>query len=166
MLAPNHFGLGVMSMGMRVRVGQTNAAILRGELDLSTWSEEELIRGQRRASNGRFQGRPPTVVPKAVHDELVRRKMSEAHDLLRDNVVRATEVLVEIATDGQADAAVRLKAATTILDRVLGKAPERVEVAVEPPWARAIRHAIAPLGPIAPPHAIDAESWEDDEQTG
>lgn len=137
-------------MSSHARVGKTNAAILAGETEvLSEWSEEELLRGRRRDVHGRWSGRPPKLVPRAVHDELVRRKMSEAHDLLRDNVVAATEVLVSLATDQDADAAVRLKAATTILDRVLGKAPERVELAVEPPWATALQAAIAQRGPLA-----------------
>lgn len=106
-------------------------AILNGEMDLSAWSEEELMRGQRRSRRGTWEGRPPKLVPKAIHDELVRRKMSEAHDLMRDNVVKATEVLIEIAEDKEVDPAVRLRAVGMIHDRVLGKAKERVEVAVE-----------------------------------
>jgi hypothetical protein len=161
MMGTSHFRLGVMSM--RVKVGKTNTAILRGELDLTTWSDEELLRGQRRDRNGRWSGRPPTIVPKAIHDELVRRKMGQAHDLLRDNVVRATEVLVEIATDHETDAAVRVKAAVVILDRVLGKAPERVELSVEPPWAAALRGALVSADSVELVPAIDVRSYEDDE---
>lgn len=131
-----------------IRVGKTNSAILSGETDLSVWSEEELLRGQRRDRNGRWSGRPPKVVPTAVHHELVRRKMSRAHELLCHNVVAATEVLVDLAADPAVESAVRLKAATTILDRVLGKAPERVELAVEPPWATALQAAITAVGPL------------------
>src|SRR5688500_3570828 len=65
-----------------IHVGKSNTAILRGEADLSSWSEEELIRGQKRSASGRWQGRPPKVVPKALHDELVKRKMSKAYELL------------------------------------------------------------------------------------
>ncbi len=56
-----------------------------------------------------LEGRPPKLVPKAIHDELVRRKMSKAHDILRDSIVRAAEVLREILDDKNADAAVRLQ---------------------------------------------------------
>lgn len=131
-----------------VYVGRTNQAILRGELDLSTWSEEELMRGQRRDKNGRWVGRPPKVIPKAVHDELVRRKMSKAHDLMRDNVVKATEVLVEIAQDREVDPAVRLRAVAMIHDRVLGKAPDKVQVEAAisvQPWEQAIVGAIVSI---------------------
>jgi len=163
MMGGNSFCVGVMTMGMRVRVGRTNEALLRGELDVSAWTDEELIRGQRRDKNGRWTGRPPAVVPAVVHQELTRRRMSQAFDLLRDNVVRATEVLVEIATDAEADTAVRVKAASIILDRVMGKAPERVELSVEPAWAAALRGALVSADSIELSPAIDVTSHFGDE---
>jgi len=153
-----------MSKGSnRIAIGQTNLAILRGELDLSTWSDEELQRGYRRDKNGKWSGRPPVIVPKAIHDEMVRRKMSEAYDLLRDNVVEAVKVLVAVATDCEVDAGVRVKAATVILDRVLGRAPERIHVEVEPPWSAAIRNAIVEYGPIQGVVSIAATSTDEAE---
>jgi hypothetical protein len=163
MIGANSFCVGVMTMGMRVRVGRTNEALLRGELDPSAWTDEELVRGQRRDKNGRWTGRPPTVVPAVVHQELTRRRMSQAFELLRDNVLRASEVLIEIATDPDAEAAVRVKAASIILDRVLGKAPERVELSVEPPWAAALRGALVSVESIEPSPAIDITSSVDDQ---
>ena len=50
----------------------------------------------------------PKVIPKAIHDELVKRKMSAAYDLLADNVLKAVEVLVEVACDPKAEAGVRM----------------------------------------------------------
>ena len=129
-------------MRNKVRVGKTNSAILSGQADLSTWSDEELMRGQKRSKNGNWTGRPPVVVPTLLHQELVRRKMSKAHDLLRDNLVAATEVLIELATDADVESATRLKAATTILDRVLGKAPETVNVELTKPWMIALQAGI------------------------
>lgn len=131
------------------------------EEDVSLWSEEELIRGTRKDRNGKWVGRPPKVVPKALHDELVRRKMDKAFTLLRENIVAPTEVLVELATDSEVESGVRLKAATTILDRVLGKAPEtlKLHVAQEPPWAVALRSALAvhEMGEIVGSDIVDAE---------
>ena len=117
----------------KVPVGRTTMSILDGSMDLTAWSDEELMRGQRRSKRGTWEGRPPRLVPKAIHDELVRRKMSKAHDILRDSIVRAAEVLREILDDKNADAAVRLKAAGMLLDRGLGKATERVEISLASP---------------------------------
>jgi len=140
-------------------VGKTNAAILGGEADLSLWSEEELKRGTRRDKNGGWGGRPPVVVPKAIHDELVSRKMMQAHELLRDNLCEAINVLVTIAKDKRADGAVRVKAANTIIERVLGKVPERVHLARddEPAFIQAIRNSVVSIIPTASTDTTDDE---------
>src|SRR5678816_4765825 len=59
-----------------VRVGTAGTAVLAGEDDLSEWTDEELKRGRRAvqvgANKGKFLGKEPIVVPKKLHDELVR----------------------------------------------------------------------------------------------
>lgn len=129
-----------------VQVSKLTARIMNGQEDLSTWSEEELERGSRRGSDGKFR-RPPTVVAKAVHDELVRRRMSAAYDLLRTNTYDAVEVLISIAKDTDADAAIRVKAAELILDRTLGKAPQTISLDVRSdgdPWQQLVQAAVLP----------------------
>jgi hypothetical protein len=122
-------------------VSSTTAGILAGELDVSEWTDEELIRGQRKDN---WSGRPPTVVPSAIHSELVKRRMSKAYDLLRTNARRAVAVLVEVATDKKAPPAIRVQAATEILDRTLGKPTERMELDVDvmKPWQRLIASSV------------------------
>lgn len=154
-------------MASRVRrnisLGDTNAKILNGEMDLSTWDDEELTRGYRRNKRGTWTGSPPKVVPMAIHNELVKRKMSQAFDLLRDNIVEATSVLVEVAKDPDVDPAVRLKAAGMILDRTLGKAAERIDVRTDmqgrnEPWRDAIIGALVPSTAVS--DALDVEVVE------
>lgn len=115
-----------------VYVGKNNRAILDGLEDITSWTEEELIRGQRRSASGRWQGRPPTVVPKVVHDELVKRKMTKAYELLSESIYDAVKVLVDVAKDSEADPNVRIKAATEILNRTVGKPKENVELQFGP----------------------------------
>lgn len=140
----------------RVGVGKTNLAILNGELDLSVWSEEELTRGQRRAANGKFMGRPPKVVPKAVHDELVKRKQTKAYDLLNVSLFDAVAVLVEIATDKEADKDVRLKAAVEILNRTMGKPTQEMKVQLATKFEEAFEAMLVPDDD----YVLEAESWE------
>src|SRR4051812_24167145 len=97
-----------------VYIGKTNRANLAGDEDVSLWTDEELLRGQRRGRNGKWQGRSPKVVPMRVYDELVRRRLSEAAELLRENLVEATKVLISLAVDPNVDANVRLKATQLI----------------------------------------------------
>lgn len=115
-----------------IQVGQRNSAILRGEEDLTVWSEEELIRGQRRSASGRWQGSRPKVVPTLLHDELVKRKMTKAYELLSESVLDAVQVLVDVARDKEADPNVRIKAATEILNRTVGKPKEHLLVDLSP----------------------------------
>ena len=119
-----------------------------GEEDLSKWSDAELERGRLKAKDGTFRGPPAKVVPAAIHNELVRRKMRKAYRLLQTSTPKAVAVLLEIAEDKDADPAVRVKAASEILDRVLGKAPQTVQLDVditpdnESAWAKLARNAV------------------------
>lgn len=147
----------------RSPVGRVEPAILAGELDLSEWDDDELLRGQRRSHNGKFQGRPPKVVPTAVHQELVRRRISRAGDLLDETLEDAVALLGLVIRDPKAQYADRIKAAGMVMDRVMGKSPERVHLEVAPPWALALESLItaAPLPLQA--EVIEAEVWEDSE---
>jgi hypothetical protein len=145
-----------------VKVSETTQRILNGTEDLSVWSEEELTRGVRRGKDGKFRNKPK-VIPHAVHQELVKRRMSRAYDLLRESTYDAVKVLVEVAKDENADTAVRVKAAELILDRALGKAPQHVSVDVNAPWRQLMAQAI--VASVDPPGAdeevVDGELVED-----
>lgn len=146
-------------MAKPVYVGETNQAILSGEEDLSVWSEEELIRGQRRDKHGRWSGRPPKVIPKAIHDELVKRKMSQAYGLLRESIYDAVAVLVDVAQDEEADATVRLKAAEMILDRTMGKPTETMQLEVKNRFQEVFEEVVV----YDDSDVIDAELVDDDD---
>lgn len=126
----------------RLQVGNSTAAILAGKDDLTTWTDEELERGQRRMKNGRFPTRRPVVIAKAVHDELVTRKMQAAYDLLKTSTYDAVAVLVSIAKDKKANKMVRVRAAELILDRTLGKATQTVNLQGDPAWQKVFVEAI------------------------
>ena len=144
----------------------TTVGVVNGTEDLSRWSDAELERGQKRDKNGRWPTKKPTIVARAVHDELVRRKMSRAYDLLRTNVYKAVEVLVSIATDKRADKAIRVKAATEILDRTLGKPTESMKLDIQGEWASIVARAIVPIaGDVIEGEVIDPEP-DEPERTG
>ncbi|HWJ62106.1 MAG TPA: hypothetical protein VNS19_09045 [Acidimicrobiales bacterium] len=132
--------------GTSISLGKTNAAILSGEEDLTLWSEEELVRGQKKGKNGRWTGRKPKVVPTAVHHELTRRRMGQAYELMREDLVAAVQVLGDVVRDSEASNRDRLRAAELIMDRVLGKATERVEVKLAPePWEQLLVGSVVDL---------------------
>ena len=115
----------------RIQIGRRNAAILAGKIDLSDWDDEELQRGQKRSRRGTWEGRPPKVVPKQLHDELVRRKLNQANAMMRDHLVEAVQMFYDLMTAKDTEDAIRFKCAMAIKDHVMGKAPERIQVQVE-----------------------------------
>lgn len=151
------------SIVSRFQPGRVNAAILAGDEDLTQWTDEELIRGQRRDKHGTWGGRPPVMVPSVVHQELTSRRMAAVRTLLNKHSLAAVMVLVEVATDKKADASARVKAAGMILDRTIGRAPLNVVLDLEePPWAQAIRHSIVQIVSLDA-NAIEATAVDTDE---
>lgn len=68
-----------------VSIGRTQVAVLNGEEDVSSRTDEELRRGQKRSKNGDWSGKPPQLVARQIHDEMVKRKLAKAYDLLKKN---------------------------------------------------------------------------------
>jgi hypothetical protein len=148
---------------MLLTVSKNTGDIIDGIEDLSSWSDEELARGQRRSKNGNFVGKPPNVVPRAVHDEIVRRRMDKAYELLRTATYDAVALLHDVVTDLVAPLPERLKAAQLILDRTLPKNEKlNVNVGIEPTpkFIEALQAGIISVGSGEDDEYIDAEIIE------
>lgn len=146
-----------------VQMGKRNTKIITGQEDLSEWDDEELRRGQRRDRNGRFQGAPPKVVPKAVHDELVKRTLSKAQQIMHDSLEDAVTMLKDIATNPLVEEKDRLRAINMIMDRVMGKPQEKIEVKSDtPPWQVAIQAGIVSIKPSDLGGSDEDEDTEED----
>jgi len=143
----------------KIALGKTNLAILNGTEDLTLWSDEELLRGHRKDRNGRWSGRPPKVVPLAVHQELTRRRLDEAYQLLREDLVGAVQLLGQVVRDKEADNKDRIKAAELIINRVMGKPTERVELSTRSRWEEALDTALV----YSDEDVIDATAVPDDD---
>lgn len=145
----------------RVRVSKSTSKALSSG-DLSDWDDEELARGQKRSKDGSFRGRPPAIVPKVLHDELVRRTLENAQNILVDNIQDACTALTEIVKDPDANDSDRLKAIDMIMNRVMGKAPEKVEITAEiKPWEQALESGI--LRDVDPDKEVIDVTPEDDD---
>ena len=148
----------------RIDVSAKTVAIINGEEDLSVWSDEELIRGQRKDKNGRWAGVPPLVVPQAVHAERSRRLMSKAHNVLRESTVDAVELLRSVIINPDAPLALRIEAADLILGRTLPKnIAVQVGIEPEPRFLAILRGGIVSTGRSSDADIIDAEVLGDDE---
>lgn len=114
---------GLVSVPPRVQ------ALLDGEIAVEDLDDEELARGYPRASDGSFRC-PPNVVPRVLHDRMVRELFSRAGAKLKQDLVKSVETMTEIAGNKELDPAVRIKAAQWVIERVMGKTPD-VQVNVE-----------------------------------
>lgn len=145
-----------------VRVGHGTTKVLIGMDDLSEWDEEELRRGRRRDHLGNFSGRDPVVVPKAVHNELVKRSLADAHRLLQENLVPAVTALGLIATDASVDAKDKLTAIKLIMDRVMGTSPQKVEIGGDAKWQIALQGGIMSMKTVEQLQAETTDTTEGD----
>jgi hypothetical protein len=107
--------------------------LVEGELTVADLDDEEIRRGQTRNKDGGFSGRPPKAFPRALHDALrleFQRRMNQKFQVAVDV---AYITLLEVANNPRASADARVKAATALMERGLGKVPDKVfaEVAVK-----------------------------------
>lgn len=148
----------------KITLGRTNTGILNGELDLTEWDEEELLRGQRRDHRGKWAGAKPKVVPLAVHQELTRRRMSQAARELEENLVKAAETLVALMEGSDVDDSVRLRAATLVIERVMGKVPDKVELKLSrAPWETTMEELMIDRSGIIDVEEVDDEGSDPQE---
>lgn len=142
-----------------VRCGRGMTDVLIGKDDLSEWDDEELRRGRRRDKDGGWRGRDPVVVAKAVHDEIVKRTLSKANTLLTTNLEAAVELLTDMIRDPDVDWRERLKGIDMIMNRAMGREPQKLEFKGEAKWEAAIAHSIVSL----PAALVDPEIGNRDE---
>jgi len=131
----------------RITLSPTSTRVLRGQEDLSEWDDAELARGRRRAEDGSWRGPPAKVVPRAIHEELNRRKFEEAGRILKRSLKDGAEALRKIIVSDKTTDSDRLKAIELLFDRVLGKAPQHVSLDVgtddQPsPWMKVVAQAV------------------------
>lgn len=136
-------GKNVRPRRAKVSVSEGTADVLLGQDDPRTWDDEEILHGRRRDRNGGFRGLDPTVIPRAVHDEMIRRSMRNADRSLRKMQTAALEQLAAIVDGEDVDDKDRINAIKIILERTAGKVPDKIEVSAQTePWEKLIVDAI------------------------
>jgi hypothetical protein len=152
-----------------VRRFQGPTAQMLAEPDtVEEWDDEELERGRRRSADGTFKGFSPSVVSIEVHRERMRRTLVNANNLFRESAERAVEVLREIMDSPFSEDRDKIAAAKIVIERTMGKTPDRVEVSLATPkWMEALKGGIVMIDSdeddddiIIDDDVIDVE-WED-----
>jgi hypothetical protein len=101
--------------------------IARGEVDLSTYTDDEILSAQIRMADGRLLP-TPAVLPDTFIREQVQREMRKAQKAIRRGALDALEVYETIMNDEEEAAKDRLKAGEFFLTRFLGKEAQHVHV--------------------------------------
>lgn len=138
------------------------ALFLNGIIKIEDLDDEEVARGQLKASDGTFRGRPPKTVPMELVQAMRREWLSRAEAKLREALMeKGIGVLTELAGNELVDPSVRLRAAQTIIERMMGKVPDKVVLAAEDPVEALFRSILAdPMGLGPAPHELSADERE------
>lgn len=105
--------------------------LMEGEISVADLDDEELMSGSFRDGSGRLNPGANKVIPKSMHQEIMRRILERGQEKIRSDYFNALDVVAEIMEDTDNDANVRLRAASMIIDRIAGKTPEQVQLSVE-----------------------------------
>lgn len=119
------------------RVGEYSRwdQLLLGIISVEDLDDEELARGQCRGPNGRFGSAPPRMVPRELHDQMMKQLLSRAQQKFREGLLGSIDALNKIAQGDAFEPADRIKAAGMVIDRVMGKTPEILFTAeTKAPW--------------------------------
>lgn len=149
---------------------------------IEEWDLEELAKGRPKDRDGFFRGRPPTVMPRQLHEEIVNRFAEIVKTEMRGHTVAAMKVLGEIIDSDERDengkpivsANVKLDATKFLIEHIIGKPKQRVETDISVKLQGMLAQVmVAPQNPNelvsrgtqfqVTQGYIEAAAWEDDD---
>lgn len=133
-------------------------ALRNKKIRVEDLDDEELQRGQVRDPDGKFRNGPLRQIPREFHDELMRRILARGTEKLEASYLASIELLTDIVEGKSVETVVdnrgvehkipasmtlRSQTARYIIERLAGKTPDKVEVAVSAkPWEVTMRHIV------------------------
>ena len=142
-----------------VQVSGRVMQLLDGEISIEDLDDEELARGYPRSKDGSFRG-APTLIPKAMHDRMVRELFRRANAQLSTGLVAAAELMTSVVLNEELPMKERTDAAKWLMERVMGKIPDVIVTGSEKQWEKlfdTIHRGAAATSPMI----IDGEVIDD-----
>lgn len=102
------------------------AKLAAGEISVQDMDNEELARLQFKAADGTFRGRPPNNLPTMLVNLMRKELIDRLAEKRRGVLEEMQDVLIGVALHGEKDGD-RIRAASAIIERELGKVPDKVE---------------------------------------
>lgn len=131
-------------------------SVKRGEY---TWTEfcdgldeQELARGQLRAEDGTFTGRPPTFVPREFLLACQREQKRRFEEMFGSEVLGLTKEFLALCKDRSIPPDKRAKLLQYAMERVFGTIPKNVTVTQEQPWEQMFVNVVSEEGEEMPDH--------------
>jgi hypothetical protein len=133
-----------------VRLGKRWASVVmdikRGDY---TWAdfvegldEEELARGQLKADDGTFKGRPPSLVPREFLLACQREMRRRFEELFQQDVLKVAREYLRIAQSPNLKEETKAKMLQYAMERVFGGIPKDVTIKQDAPWEQVIANVV------------------------
>ncbi len=108
--------------------------------------EEELARGQLRAEDGSFVGRPPSLVPREFHLACQREQKRRFEEIFGSEVLGIAKQYVELCKNNDIPAKDRAKMMQYAMERIFGGIPKDVRINQAEPWEAMVVNVISEDG--------------------
>lgn len=105
--------------------------LMEGTLTVEDLDDEEIMAGKCKDVHGQFRGRPPKVFPRALHDALRREYQKRMQERLSEQADLAVATLLDVMNNRRTAAPARVRAAEIMLERVMGKVPDKIQQTLE-----------------------------------
>lgn len=144
------FGRDDRPRDIKVRLGKRWSEIVRdikaGEYSWTDFVEgldpEELARGQLKAENGSFQGRPPSMVPREFLLACQREMKARFEVIFSAEVLAMAGEYVKMAQSKTLKEETKAKMLQYAMERVFGGIPKDITVRQEAPWEQMLVHVM------------------------
>lgn len=158
---------------------------------IEEWDLEELARGRPRDKRGYFTGKPPSYMPRAVHERIAERFKMLIRDSMNLNATMALGVVSNLINNNEVDekgkpivpANVKLDASKWLIEHVIGKPvqPQTTDISVKlqgilgavmvnptlddnHPDMAALPRGYFPAHIGSRGEVVDVESWDDEDE--
>jgi hypothetical protein len=105
--------------------------LAEGRLRVEDLDWEELLQGRLKDSTGKFSGAAPAILPREFHTRIAQEIIFRAESKFRENFDDAMKALIGIMNDPRAASRERLAASQYVIERIIGKIPDKQEIKQE-----------------------------------
>lgn len=137
---------GAKGSGYKIELGVRWSGIVRSvKAGEYTWTEfcdgldeEELARGQLRADDGTFVGRPPSFVPRDFLLAAQREQKRRFEEIFGSEVLGLAKTYIDLCKDANIPPKDRAKLIQYAMERIFGGIPKDIRIAQEQPWEQMV----------------------------